>query len=183
MEGLRAELADAKSARDAYGQNALDMQAQRDDEWRSLAIQFDGHRMQAMALIRAVANGKATAEDCAKFSALPPIPAHQITTELSALKAQQVGQAPAGEVHLRTGGGISLLHVELAQPLLPGTKLYTSPRPAPAQDAAGLPYQTLFNAIAAATKASAGHVEISVAEFKAALAADDVASRLNEVRP
>lgn len=54
------------------------------------------------------------------------------------LKAQQVGQEPAGEVHLRTGGGISLLHVELAQPLPPGTKLYTAPQPAPAQDVAGL---------------------------------------------
>lgn len=56
--------------------------------------------------------------------------------ELSALKAQQVGQEPAGEVHLRTGGGISLLHVELAQPLPPGTKLYSVPQPAPAQPAA-----------------------------------------------
>ena len=54
------------------------------------------------------------------------------------LKAQQVGQEPAGEVHLRKGGGISLLHVELAQPLPPGTKLYTAPQPAPAQDVAGL---------------------------------------------
>lgn len=54
------------------------------------------------------------------------------------LKAQQVGQEPAGEVHLRTGGGISLLHVELAQSLPPGTKLYTAPQPAPAQDVAGL---------------------------------------------
>lgn len=52
------------------------------------------------------------------------------------LKAQQVGQEPAGEVHLRKGGGISLLHVELAQPLPPGTKLYTAPKPAPAQDVA-----------------------------------------------
>lgn len=63
---------------------------------------------------------------------------HQLRTELSALKAQQVGQEPAGEVHLRTGGGISLLHVELAQPLPPGTKLYTAPQPAPDQDVAGL---------------------------------------------
>lgn len=46
---------------------------------------------------------------------------------------------PAGEVQLRTGGGISLLHVELAQPLPPGTKLYTAPQPAPAQDVEGMP--------------------------------------------
>ena len=62
----------------------------------------------------------------------------KLRAELSALKAQQVGQEPAGEVHLRTGGGISLLHVELAQSLPPGTKLYTAPQPAPAQDVAGL---------------------------------------------
>ncbi len=62
----------------------------------------------------------------------------KLRAELSALKAQQVGQEPAGEVHLRTGGGISLLHVELAQPLPPGTKLYTAPQPAPAQDVGGL---------------------------------------------
>ena len=62
----------------------------------------------------------------------------KLRAELSALKAQQVGQEPAGEVHLRKGGGISLLHVELAQPLPPGTKLYTAPQPAPAQDVAGL---------------------------------------------
>ena len=62
----------------------------------------------------------------------------KLRAELSALKAQQVGQEPAGEVHLRKGGGISLLHVELAQPLPPGTKLYTAPQPAPATDVAGL---------------------------------------------
>ena len=39
---------------------------------------------------------------------------------------------------MRKGGGISLLHVELAQPLPPGTKLYTAPQPAPSQDVAGL---------------------------------------------
>ena len=64
----------------------------------------------------------------------------ELQAELSALKAQQVGQEPAGEVHLRTGGGISLLHVELAQSLPPGTKLYTAPQPAPAQDVAKLVY-------------------------------------------
>ena len=64
--------------------------------------------------------------------------AASLRAKLSALKAQQVGQEPAGEVHLRTGGGISLLHVELAQSLPPGTKLYTAPQPAPAQDVAGL---------------------------------------------
>jgi hypothetical protein len=74
---LRAELADAKSARDAYGQNAIDLQKQRD----------------------------------------------ALRAELAAVK----GQEAVGEVQLKTGGGISLLHVELTQPLPPGTKLYASP--------------------------------------------------------
>lgn len=45
---------------------------QAEDQWRELALQFDRHRIQAMALIRAVAAGEAGQEDCAKFAALPP---------------------------------------------------------------------------------------------------------------
>lgn len=40
-------------------------------------------------------------------------------------------QQPVGVVHLRKGGGISMLQVELNTPLHPGTKLYTAPQPAP----------------------------------------------------
>ena len=46
-----------------------------------------------------------------------------LASELAAIK----GQEPAGVVHLRKGGGISMLQVELNTPLHPGTKLYTLP--------------------------------------------------------
>lgn len=59
------------------------------DPWRDLAIQFDGHRMQAMALIRAVAAGEAGMQDCATFAAKSPVPAHQITAELASFKARE----------------------------------------------------------------------------------------------
>lgn len=46
-----------------------------------------------------------------------------------AQQPQSAGQEPVGEVQLKTGGGISLLHVDLSQPLPSGTKLYTTPQP------------------------------------------------------
>nr|WP_286948315.1 hypothetical protein [Pseudomonas sp. UBA6718] len=62
----------------------------------------------------------------------------QLNGKLRAELAEVKGREAVGEVQLRTGGGISLLHVDLTQPLPPGTKLYTAPQPAPAQDVAGL---------------------------------------------
>lgn len=64
-----------------------------ESQWRNLALQFDGHRMQAMALIKLVATGQATAADCATFAALPPIPAHQITVELATWEQRAVTEA------------------------------------------------------------------------------------------
>ena len=58
----------------------------------------------------------------------------QLNGKLRAELAEVKGWDAVGEVQLRTGGGISLLHVDLTQPLPPGTKLYTAPQPAPAQD-------------------------------------------------
>lgn len=49
--------------------------------------------------------------------------ARKAEAELAAIK----GQGPVGVVHLRKGGGISMLQVELNTPLHPGTKLYTLP--------------------------------------------------------
>ena len=46
-----------------------------------------------------------------------------LAAELAAIK----GQEPAGVVHFRKGGGISMLQVELNTTLHPGTKLYTLP--------------------------------------------------------
>ena len=51
----------------------------------------------------------------------------QLNGKLRAELAEVKGREAVGEVQLRTGGGISLLHVDLTQPLPPGTKLYTLP--------------------------------------------------------
>ena len=53
---------------------------------------------------------------------------------LRAELAEVKGREAVGEVQLRTGGGISLLHVDLTQPLPPGTKLYASPPASPDVD-------------------------------------------------
>ena len=53
------------------------------EQWRDLALQFDRHRMNAMALIKAVAAGKAGAPEYAAFAAVPPIPGHAITAEIA----------------------------------------------------------------------------------------------------
>lgn len=49
--------------------------------------------------------------------------ARKAEAELAAIK----GKEPVGVVHLRKGGGISMLQVELNTPLHHGTKLYTLP--------------------------------------------------------
>ncbi|PZU95551.1 MAG: hypothetical protein DI527_00655 [Chelatococcus sp.] len=65
----------AKSVREKIEAILATSAVQQDDlteEWRRLVLQFDRHRIAALALIRAAAAGKATAEDCASFIALPP---------------------------------------------------------------------------------------------------------------
>lgn len=52
-------------------------------------------------------------------------------TKLRAELDEVKGREAVGEVQLRTGGGISLLHVDLTQPLPPGTKLYALPPASP----------------------------------------------------
>ena len=60
------------------------------NQWRDLALQFDRHRMTAMAHIRAAASGdKSAIEALGVFAALPPIPGHEITTERDQLLAQR----------------------------------------------------------------------------------------------
>lgn len=59
---------------------------ERTSQWRNLALQFDRHRMQAMALIRLAANGEATQDQLAAFAAAPPIPGHEITERLQELE-------------------------------------------------------------------------------------------------
>ena len=79
-----------------------------EDEWRALAMQFDKHRMHAMGLLKSVAAGVATAEDCAAFVALPPpaeylqagsgVPEGFVLADKNALR--QVLQALVGAPHL-----------------------------------------------------------------------------------
>jgi len=40
--------------------------------WRGLALQFDAHRIEALALLRGVAEGQATGDDAQAFLAKPP---------------------------------------------------------------------------------------------------------------
>lgn len=62
------------------------------NQWRELALQFDRHRMTAMAHIRAAASGdKSAIEALGIFAALPPIPGHEITAEFEQ-QAQRIGE-------------------------------------------------------------------------------------------
>lgn len=67
IDGLRAEVS---------------AQEETANQWRELALQFDRHRMTAMARIRAAASGdKSAIEALGVFAALPPTPGHEITAE------------------------------------------------------------------------------------------------------
>ena len=62
------------------------------NQWRELALQFDRHRMTAMAHIRAAASGdKSAIEALGVFAALPPIPGHEITAEFDQ-QANRIGE-------------------------------------------------------------------------------------------
>ena len=77
IDGLRGEVAE---------------QEETTNQWRELALQFDRHRMTAMAHIRAAASGdKSAIEALGVFAALPPIPGHEITAEFDK-QAQRIGE-------------------------------------------------------------------------------------------
>lgn len=59
-------------ARNQFRREEKEQEMTLEKKWRELALQFDCHRMQAMALIRAVASGTANNKDCAEFAAAPP---------------------------------------------------------------------------------------------------------------
>lgn len=58
------------------------------NKWRDLALQFDRHRMVAIALLRAISEGSAGDEDCHAFLTTPPMSALEITEHLEALQAE-----------------------------------------------------------------------------------------------
>jgi len=77
IDGLRGEVAS---------------QEETANQWRELALQFDRHRMTAMAHIRAAASGdKSAIEALGVFAALPPIPGHEITAAHER-QAQRIGE-------------------------------------------------------------------------------------------
>lgn len=52
-----------------------------DEKWRELALQFDGHRIHAMCLLRAVAAGEAGTADVEAFLSAPPLPGEQVLAD------------------------------------------------------------------------------------------------------
>lgn len=66
-----------------------------DDEWRRLALQFDGHRMQALACIKALLNAPERHRAAAyEFLAAPPLSGEQVLADRIAALASPA-QAPA----------------------------------------------------------------------------------------
>ncbi|AVG38504.1 hypothetical protein [Achromobacter insolitus] len=65
------------------------------DAWRRLALQFDGHRMQALCHLRAMlADPQAHAERAAEFLAAPPLSGEQVLADrIRALAAPQASEA------------------------------------------------------------------------------------------
>ena len=86
IDGLRGEVAE---------------QEETANQWRELALQFDRHRMTAMAHIRAAASGdKSAIEALGVFAALPPIPGHEITAERDQ-HAQRIGELEGLLLHVQ----------------------------------------------------------------------------------
>lgn len=72
------------------------------DAWRRLALQFDGHRMQALAHLRAMlADPQAHAEQTTEFLSAPPLSGDQMLAErIRALSAQPGAQKNDIPAHL-----------------------------------------------------------------------------------
>ncbi len=59
------------------------------DHWRQLALQFDRHRMQALAHLRlVVSDPEGGLEDCRSFLAEAPVQGHELTAELDQLRSE-----------------------------------------------------------------------------------------------
>ena len=95
IDGLRVDVAE---------------QEETANQWRELALQFDRHRMTAMAHIRAAASGdKSAIEALGVFAALPPIPGHEITAERDQ-QAQRIGELEGMLQEVRNGLSCENLH-------------------------------------------------------------------------
>ena len=76
-----------QAAMHAEARQALVEEVEAAENWRRLALQFDGHRMQALGYLKALLKGEKDLETGARsFIASPPIPGEQVLAErISAL--------------------------------------------------------------------------------------------------
>lgn len=66
-----------------------DGEAESCEQWRNLALQFDRHRVSALAHLKMAVAGQDGAMDaCRDFLAAPPVPGHAITEEIDQLRAE-----------------------------------------------------------------------------------------------
>jgi|GEM_PF-1520813 len=66
-----------------------DGEAESCEQWRALALQFDRHRMSALAHLKMVVAGQEGALDaCRDFLSAPPVPGHAITEDVDQLRAE-----------------------------------------------------------------------------------------------
>jgi len=54
------------------------------DNWRRLALQFDGHRMQAMSMLKMVASGQFDIEEVERFVAAAPVSGNEHLRQIQA---------------------------------------------------------------------------------------------------
>lgn len=98
-------------------------------EWRRLAVQFDGHRMQALSHLQAMlADPALHAESARAFLKAPPLSGAEVLAErIAAL--QQASPAPVGVVTGFDGDGNALVEhdCERGDPLKVGDCLYDAP--------------------------------------------------------
>lgn len=62
----------------------LQAQVEALKDWRRLALQFDGHRMQAMSTLKMVATGNFDMEEVRRFIAAAPVSGEQHLAEIRA---------------------------------------------------------------------------------------------------
>lgn len=81
-----------QAAMNAEARKALVEETEATDAWRQLALQFDGHRMQALGFLKALLRGEKDMETGARgFIASPPIPGEQVlAARLAAIALQPV---------------------------------------------------------------------------------------------
>lgn len=73
----------------------LEAQTEITRQWRNLALQFDGHRMEALGLLRAIAEGHDLRDRVAEFVARAPLSGEEVLAQRLAAMAAEAREAPA----------------------------------------------------------------------------------------